>query len=39
LGNVNRLLRSLNKESGRRHGFKWDPLTWQMVLDAYHGHV
>jgi 3-deoxy-D-manno-octulosonic-acid transferase len=39
LGNVKRLLRSLNKESGRRHGFKWDPLTWQMVLDAYHGHV
>jgi 3-deoxy-D-manno-octulosonic-acid transferase len=33
--NLERLLRSLRKEQGRRPGFHWDETGWDVLLQAY----
>jgi 3-deoxy-D-manno-octulosonic-acid transferase len=35
--NLERLLRSLRKEQGRRSPFHWEEARWGDLLDAYHG--
>jgi tRNA A-37 threonylcarbamoyl transferase component Bud32 len=37
--NLQRLLRSFNKEAGLTPGFSWQPEQWQWLLQGYNEHL